>query len=84
MASSSHNTFEGSIDETFDQYLINILIKRSRIFLLIVVIKKKKGKEGKNKFISKEIVKEAMYVYGMIISAKIQHILKIYSDDDLE
>ena len=64
--------------------LINILIKHSRIFSLIMVIKKKKWKEGKNEFISKEIVKKAMYVYGMIISVKLQHILKIYSDDDLE
>ena len=64
--------------------LINVLIKRSRMFPLIMVFKKKKGKEGKNEFISREIVKKATYIHGMIISIKLQHTLTIYSDDDLE
>ena len=41
-------------------------------------------KKGKNEFTSKGIVKKAMYVYGMIISVKLQHINKINSDGDLE
>ena len=43
----------------------------------------RKRKE-KNEFISKEIVKPVIYVYGMIISVKLQRILKIYFDDVLE
>ena len=49
-----------------------------------MVIKKNKGKKEKNELISKEIMKKVMYVYGMIISVKLQLILKIYSDDVLE
>ena len=60
-----------------------ILIKCLWIFPFIMVFKKKKEKEGKNEFISREIVKKATYVYGMIISVKLQHTLTIYSDDDL-
>ena len=58
--------------------LINILIKPLRIYPF--VIKKKLGNKEKNELISKDIVKN----YGMIISVKLQHILKISSDDDLE
>ena len=64
--------------------LINVLIKRSRIWQSIMVIKKKRKRKEKNEFTSKENMKKAMYVYGMIISAILPHILKIYSDDDFE
>uniref|UniRef100_A0A0D3DQQ1 DDE Tnp4 domain-containing protein n=1 Tax=Brassica oleracea var. oleracea TaxID=109376 RepID=A0A0D3DQQ1_BRAOL len=58
--------------------LINILIKPLRILPFVI---KNKGKKEKNELISKEIVKKAMYVYGMIISVILQRILKIISDD---
>ena len=51
---------------------------------MLRVIKEKKGKEGKNEFILKEIVKKAMSVYGTIISVKLQLTLIIFSGDDLE
>ena len=60
--------------------LINVLIKPSKNFSLLV-IKMYEVAEEKNDFISKEIVKKAMNVYGMIISVKCQRILKIISDD---
>ena len=63
--------------------LINILIKPSKNFSLLV-IKMYEVAEEKNDFISKEIVKKAMNVYGMIISVKRQRILKIISDDVFE
>ena len=63
--------------------LIKILIKPLRI-LPFKMIKKNEGKKEKNELISKEIVRKAMYVYGMIISVKLQRILKIISDDVLE
>ena len=41
-------------------------------------------KKEKNELISKEIVKKGIFVYGMIISVKLQRILIISSDDVLE
>uniref|UniRef100_A0A0D3EEG1 No apical meristem-associated C-terminal domain-containing protein n=1 Tax=Brassica oleracea var. oleracea TaxID=109376 RepID=A0A0D3EEG1_BRAOL len=76
MASSSHNNLEEVDDESFDQTLENLCI--------IMLIRRKQGREGKNEFLSKEIVKQAMYVCGMIISVKLQPIFKIFSVDDLE
>ena len=64
--------------------LINILIKRWKIFACITLIRRKQGREGKNEFISKEIVKQAINVCGMIISVKLRHILQIFSVDDLK
>ena len=64
--------------------LINILMKHSIIFSKIMVVKKMKRRDGKNEFISKEIVKKATYGYEMIISVIIQHILKLISDAVLE
>jgi len=55
MASSSLNTFEGVDDEMFDQHFDQTFENLSPL-----VIKKNKGKEGKNEFILKEIVKKAM------------------------
>ena len=66
------------------KHLMNILIKHLRIYPLITVIKTKKVEEEKNEFISKEIVKKAMLVYGMIISVKLQRTRTIYSDDVFE
>ena len=68
--------------------LINILIiisiKHLRICEIILVIKQKEGRQGKNEFLSKETVKKAISGYGMIISVTLQRILKIYSNDNLE
>ena len=64
--------------------LINILIKHSRIFSLIMVVKKKKRRDGKNEFILREIVNKATHGYGMIISVILQHILTFFSDAILE
>ena len=75
MASSSDNNLEDSFDETFNQYL------HSRIWLSM---KKMKGGQEKNECLSKEIAKKAIFVYGMIISVIVQHILKMFSDDGLE
>ena len=41
-------------------------------------------KTRKSEFLSKEIVKNVIFVCGMIISVKLLHILKIYSDADFE
>ena len=59
---------------------INILIKLS----IKLSIKKKKGKQRKNEFSSRETMKQVIFVYGMIISVKRRHIKKTYSDDDSE
>ena len=84
MASSSHKTLEGSIDETLINILIKNLIKQLRIYPLSMLRKKNAEKKEKNELISKEIVKKGIFVYGMIISVKFQRILKISSDDVLE
>ena len=72
MASSSHNPFDGSIDKSngsFDEYF-------DRTFENLFIDPgnredgRKKRKE-RNEFISKEIVKKIIYVYGMIISVKL-------------
>ena len=80
MASSSNYNLDGSIDETFDQYF-------DQTFDSLAINhgdQEVQKKERKNEFTSKEIVKKVIFVYGMIISVKLRHILKIYSDDDLE
>ena len=88
MASSSHNTFEGVDDEDFDQYFDQhfdqYFDQTFKNFPINYGDQDNKGEEGKNEFISKQIVKKVMYVYGMIISVKLQCILKIYSNDNLE
>ena len=38
----------------------------------------------KREFLSNKIVKNVISGYAMIISVTLQHILKIYTDDDLE
>ena len=80
MASSSHNNFEGLFDENFDQFFdqtFDNLINDNGD-------QENERKTRKKEFLSKEIVRKAIYVYGMIISVTLQHILKIYSDNDLE
>ena len=81
MVSFSQNTFEGSLDENFDQHFDQTF----EIFSIHYGGEEDERKERKKKeFISKEITKNAMYVYGMNISVKLQRILKIYSNDVLE
>ena len=62
-------------------FLINNLMK---LLIISSMIKKMKEIQQKNEFLSREIGKKAISGYGMIISATLQHILKIYSDDGLE
>ena len=77
MASSSHKDFEDSFDETFNQYF-------EQTFENLIIDQEDERMTRKNEFLSKEIVKKAISGYGMIISVTLQHIPKIYSDDDLE
>ena len=88
MASSSHHNLEGPLMKFSIKHLINILIKLSikhlTICAMFMVIKKTKGGQEKNEFLSNETVKKAIFSYGMIISVTLPHILKIYSDDDFE
>ena len=82
MASSSHNTFERSTDEIFNQYFNQHF---DQTFENLFNDHGDQEDERKtNEFLSKEIVKKAISSYGMVISVTLQHILKIYSDDDLE
>ena len=87
MASSSHHILEGSLMKFSIKHLINILIKLSMKHLTIcamfMVIKKMKGGEEKNEFLSNGTGKKVISSYGMIISVTLQHILKIHFDDDL-
>ena len=64
-------------------HLMIFLSKPLRIFPFMLIKKNKKRRE-KNELISKDIVKKGIFVYGMIISVKLQRILKISSDDVLE
>ena len=45
---------------------------------------KKKIKQERDENLLKETVKKVIFDYGVIISVMLQHILKIYFDDDLE
>ena len=84
MASSSQNTFDESLDDDFDEIFDQHFDQAFDNLVIHYGDQKNKGEEGKNEFISKEIVKKAMFIYVMIISVILQHILIIYSDDDLE
>ena len=80
MTSFSHNTFERAIYETFDQ-------RCDQTFENLINDhgdQEDEMKTRKNEFLSNEIVKKAISGYGMIISVTLQHILKIFSDEDLE
>ena len=82
MASSSRDTFEEMIEETFDSTLYEVWnklsMKNSKIFPLIV------ASQRRNEPILKETVKTDTTDYGTIIFVKMQHILIIYFDADLE
>ena len=82
MASSSQNPFEESLDDTFDQYFDQYVDQT--LENLTVGNQEEARKQRKNELISKEIVKKGIFIYGMIISVKLQRILKISSDDILE
>ena len=78
MASFSENNFEDSLDDYFNQYF-------NQAFETLSMRHQEEGrKQKKNGLISKDIVKKGTFVYGLTISVKRQHILKISSDDDLE
>ena len=79
MTSSSQTTFEDSFDDTFDQYF-------DQTFENFTIGHQEEARKQrkKNELISKEIVKKTMFVYGMIISVKLQRILKIISNGVLE
>uniref|UniRef100_A0A0D3DMU5 DDE Tnp4 domain-containing protein n=1 Tax=Brassica oleracea var. oleracea TaxID=109376 RepID=A0A0D3DMU5_BRAOL len=79
MTSSSQNTFEGSIDDIFDQYFDQHFDQTFENFSIQYGGQEDERKERKkNEFISKEIEKPVIYVFGMIISVKLQRILKIF------
>ena len=68
------------MDDAFDQYFDQYYDQAFENFSNNIADQEKKNRE----LTSKEIVKKAIYVYGMIISATLQHILQIYFDDDFE
>ena len=80
MASSSHNTFEGVDDESFDQYFDQHFDQAFQNF----AIASGAQEERKKRIYIKRNREKAMYVYGTIISVKLQLILIISSGDDLE
>ena len=86
MASSSHNNLEREFDESFDQYF-DQYFDQAFDQAFENLYNNHGGQEDERrtrKFLSKEIVKKAISGYGMIISVTLQHVLKIYSDGDLE
>ena len=68
------------MDDAFDQYFDQYYDQAFENFSNNIADQEKKNRE----LTSKEIVKKAIYVYGMIISATLQHILQIYFDNDFE
>ena len=70
------NAFDDAFDQHFDQTFENLVRAYGG--------QEEERPEMKNAFISKKIVKQAIYIYGMIISVKLRRILKIYSGDVLE
>ena len=85
MASSSQNNFEGSLDEYFNQHF-NQYVDQTFSQYVDQTFQNCGGeederKERKKEFLSKEMAKKVMYVYGMTILVILQRILKIYSDD---
>ena len=86
MASSSEDTYghqqafednEDSFDEAFDQAFENVCNTYGHQ-------EGQKKKQEKYENLSNETVKKTISGYGIIISVTLPHILKIYSDDDLE
>ena len=87
VSSSSQKTLDDLFDETFDEafdQMFNQYFDQTFEKLTINNDQEEQRKKRKKELISKEIVKKAMYVYGMIISVKLQRILKFFSDDVLE
>ena len=84
MASSSHTNLEEVDDQNFDQYFDQHFDQTfENLFIHQQPQQEERKRRKKNEFISNEIGKQAMYVYGMTISVKLQHIMQIYSADDL-
>ena len=84
MTSSSQNTLDESFDDAFDEVFDQHFDQAFENFTLHGDQEERRKKREKNELISKEIVKKAIFVYGMIISVKLQRILIIFSDDVLE
>ena len=96
MASSSQNPFDALddqsfddafdqyVDQQFDQYLDQQFDQTFENLTINYGHQEKAKKQRKNELISKEIVKKGIFVYGMIISVKLQRIPQICSGDDLE
>ena len=83
MASSSQNTLDESFDDAFEEIFDDFIDQTFEKFT-IHGDQEERRKKRKNELISKEIVKKATSVYGMIISVKLQRILTIISDGILE
>ena len=82
-SSSSHINVDESLDDAFDELFDQHFEQAFEEFKIHGDQEERKKKE-KNELISKEIVKKDIIVYGMIISMKLPHILKISSDNILE
>ncbi|WZZ61720.1 hypothetical protein YC2023_061827 [Brassica napus] len=86
MTSSSFNTFEGVDDEIFDQYFDDYFDQQFDQTLenLSIGNEEDQRKKRKKRIHIERNREEGDVRYGMIISVKLQHILKIYFDEDLE
>ena len=82
MASSSHNNFEDSTYEAFDQYFDHQFNEAFENLCNTFGDQTEEKKTRKKEFLSKETVKKVISDYGMIILVTLQRIQKIYSDDD--
>ncbi|KAL0676238.1 hypothetical protein Bca4012_004219 [Brassica carinata] len=83
---SVESKVKGVDDESFDQYFDHHFDQQfEKTFENFSIGDHgEERKRRKKELISKEIVKKAISVYGMIISVKLQYTLKIFSDDNLE
>ena len=81
MASSSHNNFEGSFDESFDQYFDQLF---DQTFENLINDQEDERKTRKNRVFIEGNREEGHIRLWNDFSVTLQHILKIYSDDDLE
>ena len=95
MASSSQNLFDGlddqSFDDAFDQYVdqqfdqyLDQQFDQTFENITINYGHQEKAKKQKKRAYIERIVKKGIFVYGMIISVKLQRIPQICSGDDLE
>ena len=86
MASSQNNldeAFDDAFDDAFDELFDQDFEKAFDNFT-IQSDQEEQRKKRKNELISKDILKKGIFVYEIIISVKLQRILKISSDDVLE